>query len=84
MQDPSCVGDTAQAASLGIAGACQDTGVPLDNLHADTQRVPVVFHRHHTWALLGNWTWGSAGLQVKKHKESGLTKIIPHSFCGRA
>ncbi len=66
MQDPSGVADKVQAASLGTAGACQGTGEPLDNLHADTQRVPVVFHKRHTWAPPGSWPWVSAGLWVKK------------------
>lgn len=68
MQDPSCEVDKVQAASPGTAGACQDTVAPLDNLRVDTQRVPVVFHRHRTWAPLGSWPWGSAGLWVKKHR----------------
>lgn len=54
-----------RAASLDSVEACQGTAVPLDNLHEDTQMVPVVFHKHHTWAPLGNWPWGSAGLGAK-------------------
>lgn len=66
MQDPLGVVDTVQAASLDTVVACQGTGAPLDNLHLDTQMVPVVFHMHRTWAPLGSWPWGSAGLWVKK------------------
>lgn len=68
MQDPSGEVDKVQAASLGTVGACHGTGAPLDKLHVDTQRVPVVFHKRHTWAPLGNWPWGSAGLWVKKYQ----------------
>lgn len=66
MQDPSGVDDTVQAASLGTAEAYLDTAAPLDNLDVDTQRVLVAFHKHHTWAPLGSWPWGSAGLRVRK------------------
>lgn len=68
MQDPSCEVDKVQAASPDTAGAFQDTAAPLDNLRVDTQRVPVVFHRRHTWAPLDSWPWGYAELWVKKHR----------------
>lgn len=66
MQDPSSVEDKDQAASLRTAGACQNTVVPSDSLRVDSRDVLVVFHKHHTWAALGNWPWGSAGLWDKK------------------
>ena len=66
MQDPSDVVDKVRAASSGTAGACRGTAAPSDNLHAHTQWVLVVFHKHHTWAPLGSWPWGSAGLRVRK------------------
>lgn len=69
MQGPSGVVDKVQAASSGTVEACQGTGVPWDNLRVDSQRVPVVFHRRHTWAPLDNWPWGSAGLWVKKYRQ---------------
>lgn len=62
MQDPSGVVDRVQDASQGTVVACRGTGAPLDNLHVDTQRVPVVFRKRHTWAPLGSWPLGSAGL----------------------
>lgn len=60
--------DKVQAASSGTVGACQGTGAPLDNPRVDTQRVPVVFRKRHTWAPLGSWPWGSAGLWGKRYK----------------
>lgn len=66
MQDPSSVEDKEQAASLRTAGACQNTVVPSDSLRVDSRDVLVVFHKRHTWAALGNWPWGSAGLWDKK------------------
>lgn len=66
MQDPSSVVDKDQAASLRTAAACQNTAAPSDSLRVDSRGVPVVFHRRHTWAALGNWPWGSAGLGDKK------------------
>lgn len=68
MQDPSGVVDTVQAASSGTEGAYQGTGAPLGNLDVDTQRVPAVSRRHRTWAPLGSWPWGSAGLWVQEHR----------------
>lgn len=61
MQDPLGEVDMVRAASLGTAAACRGTGVPLDNLRVDTQMVPGVCHKHHTWAPLGNWPLGSVG-----------------------
>lgn len=61
MQDPLGVVDTVQAASSDTVGAFQGTGAPLDKLHADSRRGPVVFHKRHTWAPVGSWPWGSAG-----------------------
>lgn len=60
MRDPSCVEDKVQAASWDTVGAYLGTGVPLDNLDVDTQRVPEVYRTHHTWAPRGSWPWGSA------------------------
>lgn len=65
-QDPSSVADKNQAASVRTAGACRNTVAPSDNPRVDSRDVPVVFHKHHTWAALGNWPWGSAGLGDKK------------------
>lgn len=65
MQDlPLHMGGRAQAASWDSVGASRGTGVPLDTHGADSQRVPVVFHKRHTWAPLGSWPWESAGLQA--------------------
>lgn len=68
MQDPSCVVGKVQAASLGTAGAFRGTGAPSDNLHVGTQTVPAVFHKRHTWAPLGSWPWGCAGLWIRQHR----------------
>lgn len=62
MQDPPSVVDRERAASLRIAGACRSTAAPWDSLRADSRDVPVVSHRRRTWAALGSWPWGSAGL----------------------
>lgn len=84
MQGPSCVGRTAPPASWGSAGACRDTGAPLDNSGEDTQTALVVFRRRRTWALLGNWTWGYAGLQVKRNTQRELLlREREDSSCGR-
>lgn len=80
MRDPLGVVDTVQAASLDTVVAYRDTGVPLDTQHVDTQRVPVVFHKHHTWAPLGSWPWGSAGLWVKNKQSAVKGKLLVHYY----
>lgn len=75
MQDPLGVVDTVQAASLDTVGAFQGTAAPLDKLHADNRRGPVVFHKHHTWAPVGSWPWGSAGLWVHTHTDYSEGKL---------
>lgn len=66
MQDPSSAVDRDQAASLRTAGACQNTGAPSGSQHEDSRDAPAVFRKRRTWAALGNWPWGSAGLWDKK------------------
>lgn len=80
MQDPLGVVDTVQAASLDTEVAYQDTGEPLDNRHEDTQTVPVVFHMHHTWAPLGSWPLGSAGLWVKNKQSAVKGKLLAYYY----
>lgn len=78
MRDPSSAVDTDQAASLRTAGACRNTAVPSDSLRVDSRDVPVVFHKRHTWAALGRWPWGSAGLWGKDRVSCrGTILLVP-------
>lgn len=67
---PWGTGGTARVASWGMAGACQNTEVPLGNQGADNQDVPspAACRKRHTWAPQGSWSLGCAGLRLKHTK----------------
>lgn len=84
MQDPSGVADKVRAASSGTVGACRGTEAPLDNLGVDTRWVPVVYRKHRTWAPLGSWPWGSAGLMVKNVQTAVKGNLQPCGISAQA
>lgn len=71
---PWGTGGTARVASWGMAGACQNTEVPLGNQGADNQDVPspAACRKRHTWAPQGSWSLGCAG----RHRESCHAAVV--------